>query len=269
MRFSTVKSLRRLAALALALAAGVLALSLNSCSTGGGTVFEPPQIEGATFVGDKACAYCHAKIIRVFPSSPHARLRLEKSPISGQNGCESCHGPASRHVATGAIGANSIVNPGKDSAACFQCHLQTQSEFHLPHHHPVIEGKMNCVQCHDPHSSDIFKPAGGLAMSRLNESCAQCHRQQTRPVAFEHPAMREGCVTCHNPHGSVNRKMLTQSDPNLCLRCHAQVPGPGAASGQIYIGSFNHTIFLKMGGCWTAGCHTAVHGSNVDVHLRY
>jgi hypothetical protein len=24
-----------------------------------------------------------------------------------------------------------------------------------------------------------------------------------------------------------------------------------------------------MGTCWTAGCHTAVHGSNVDPRLRY
>ena len=129
---------------------------------------------------------------------------------------------------------------------------------------------MNCVQCHDPHGRDIFKPAGGLAMSRLNESCAQCHRQQTRPFVFEHPALREGCVVCHNPHGSINRKMLTQSDPNLCLRCHAQRPGSAATSGQvIYIGDYDHTAFLRMGTCWTAGCHTAVHGSNVDVRLRY
>jgi predicted CXXCH cytochrome family protein len=106
-------------------------------------------------------------------------------------------------------------------------------------------------------------------MSRRNESCAPCHGEQTRPVVFEHPALREGCVICHNPHGSLNRKLLTQSDPNLCLRCHAQAPGPGAAGGQTYIGNINHTSFLKMGTCWTAGCHTAVHGSNVDVHLRY
>ena len=127
---------------------------------------------------------------------------------------------------------------------------------------------MNCVQCHDPHGSDIFKPAGGLAMSRLNESCAPCHRKQTRPVVFDHPAMREGCTTCHNPHGSLNRKMLTQSDPNLCLRCHAEVPAPGL-SGQIYIGNSIHTGFLQMGTCWTAGCHTAVHGSSVDRRMRY
>jgi hypothetical protein len=24
-----------------------------------------------------------------------------------------------------------------------------------------------------------------------------------------------------------------------------------------------------MGTCWTSGCHTAVHGSNVDPRLRY
>ena len=41
-----------------------------------------------------------------------------------------------------------IVNPAKDSSACFKCHLETQAEFHFPQHHPVIEGKMNCVQCH-------------------------------------------------------------------------------------------------------------------------
>ena len=35
--------------------------------------------------------------------------------------------------------------------------------------------------------------------------------------------MREGCTTCHNPHGSINRMMLTQPDNNLCFRCHAQV----------------------------------------------
>jgi predicted CXXCH cytochrome family protein len=78
--------------------------------------------------------------------------------------------------------------------------------------------------------------------------------------------MREGCTVCHSPHGSINAKLLVQRDSNLCLRCHAQVPGP---SGQVYIGNINHTALLRMGACWSSGCHTAVHGSNVDVRLRY
>jgi len=264
MRDSKPAGLRWLGVLAFVLAAVVLVISVNSCSTDDRTIDVPLAIPGAHEAGNKACMDCHAEIVRRFPSSPHARVH----PASlGQDnaGCESCHGPGSKHIEAGG-GFKFIINPGKNPEACLQCHLSARSEFQSLHHHPVLEGRMNCVQCHDPHGSDIFKPAGGLAMARHNESCAQCHREQTRPVLFEHPALREGCTICHNPHGSVNRKLLTESDPNLCLRCHAQRAG---AQGQIYIGNSLHTTYMKMGTCWTAGCHTAVHGSNVDVRLRY
>ena len=250
-------------------AAGGLVLSLISCSTTPLGVAEPPAIPGASFVGNKTCQECHANITRVFPTSAHARIYLEGEQRAGQTGCESCHGAGSLHVKGGGGRGKFIVNPGKDPAACLQCHLAQQGEFQLPQHHPVLEKKMNCVQCHDPHGSDIFKRASGLAMARLNENCAGCHREQTRPFVFEHPALREGCVVCHSPHGSINAKMLVQPDLNLCLRCHAQVQGPSVAPGQVYIGNVNHTSFIRMGACWSSGCHTAVHGSNVDVRLRY
>lgn len=249
--------------------AGSMVPVLISCSTTPGTLVAPPDIPGATFVGNKACAECHSAITRGFPASAHARIQLEDARAAGQTGCESCHGPASLHIAGGGGRGKFIINPRKDPAACFECHRQEQGEFQLPQHHPVLEGKMNCVQCHDPHGSDIRKSAGGLAMARLNEACAQCHREQTRPVVFEHPALREGCTVCHNPHGSINAKLLIQRDLNLCLRCHAQVQGPSVAPGQVYIGKKDHTAYLRMGACWSSGCHTAVHGSNVDVRLRY
>lgn len=238
----------------------MISILLASCASDR-AVNVPLEIPGAHAVGNKSCADCHAAIVAKFPSSPHARF------FAHGDGCESCHGPGSEHAAAGK--AQFIINPGKEPASCFQCHMDIQGQFHLPQHHPLLEGRINCVQCHDPHGLDIFKPKGGLAMSRLNESCAQCHRAQTRPVVFEHDAMREGCTVCHDPHGSLNRKLLTQSDPNLCLRCHAQNPGPASAPGQIYIGNVLHTPFLRMGTCWTAGCHTAVHGSSVDPRLRY
>jgi predicted CXXCH cytochrome family protein len=241
------------------------ALLLNSCSTPNATVMVPLEIPGATFVGNDACADCHAPITQKFPGSIHSRVHFDQEKLPGGTSCESCHGPASKHVAM--PGRRFIINPRKDSSACFQCHLETRAEFQLPHHHPVLENKMNCVQCHDPHGSDIFKPKGGLAMARLDESCAQCHREQTRPFVFEHAAMREGCTVCHNPHGSINRKMLTESDANLCLKCHAQVQGAGR--GEIYIGSVPHTDLLRQGTCWTAGCHSSVHGSNIEGLRRY
>jgi predicted CXXCH cytochrome family protein len=268
MRVPQINFLRHWAGWTLLAAGGALILLANSCSTVNDAVFEPPQVEGATFVGDKTCAECHGNITRAFPASPHARLHLENGQMAGQSGCESCHGPASKHVAVGGGRGKFIVNPAKDPNACFQCHSEIQAQFHFPQHHPVIEGKMNCVQCHDPHGLDIMKPSGGLAMARLNETCAQCHREQTKPVVFEHAALREGCTTCHSPHGSINPKMLTIRDSNLCLRCHAQTPGI-AGPGHIYIGTMDHTDYLRYGTCWTAGCHTAVHGSNVQPYLLY
>ncbi len=249
---------------------GAAAILLLSCAGVQRTVTAPPPlIEGATFVGNKSCFECHTNITRLFPSSPHSRLHIEGVPMKEQAGCESCHGPGSKHVASGGGRGRFILNPGKDPAACYACHLQTHAEFSLPNHHPVREGRMNCVQCHDPHGADILRPAGLLSVTRQNETCAQCHREQSRQVIYEHEALREGCTICHSPHGSINRKLLTERDANLCLRCHAQTPGAGGQRQRIFIGSSDHTLRLRQGACWSAGCHTAIHGSNINPTMLY
>lgn len=244
---------------------GALGL-LASCSTVTRTVSAPPQIEGAHFVGNKTCADCHTNIARMFPASPHARFYKDDPQWAGATGCESCHGAGSKHVAAGGGRGRFIVNPGKDPTSCFQCHLEAHAEFSLPHHHPVAESHMGCVQCHDPHGREIFKPAGGLAMARVNQSCAGCHREQARHFVYEHEALREGCVSCHTPHGSIHSKLLAERDSNLCLKCHAQVQ---SASGQVIIGKLDHTFLLSAGTCWSAGCHSAVHGSNIHPKMLH
>jgi predicted CXXCH cytochrome family protein len=240
----------------------------SSCTASRRTLVLPREIPGATYVGNQACSVCHTNYVRAFPPSPHSALHVEHASVVGQSGCESCHGPGSLHAQAGRAGTQLIINPGKDPGACFECHLESRFEFSLPYHHHVPEGRMNCVQCHDPHGMDILKPAGGLMLSRLNQNCGQCHREQTRPFVFEHEALREGCTVCHQPHGSANAKMLTDPDQNLCLKCHAQTQAPGS-SGTIYIGKIPHTGFLTQGTCWAAGCHSSIHGSNVDPRMRF
>jgi len=245
------------------------AMALVSCATTKDSVRGVPSIEGARFVGNESCRECHVDYVRDFPSSPHARVHLETAQLPGQTGCESCHGPGSRHVAAGGGWGKFIVNPGSDPAGCFSCHLDTEMQFHLPQRHPVVEGRMNCVSCHDPHGLDILNPIGGWEMARADESCAQCHREQTRLRVFPHEALREGCTFCHEPHGSINRKLLAQPGLNLCLRCHAQVQGPGVSQGRLVIGAIDHSVFIARGTCWSSGCHTAVHGSDINHHLLY
>ena len=243
--------------------------ALSSCSTTQNAASSPPKVEGAHFVGNKVCYDCHTNMVRIFPASPHARFYKEDMKWAGVTGCESCHGAGSKHVEMGGGRGQFIVNPRKDPATCLECHIDVHAELNLSQHHPVLEGKMSCVQCHDPHGSDIFKRAGGLAMARLNQSCAECHREQSKPVVFEHEALREGCTVCHSPHGSPNRKMLVEPDPNLCLKCHSQLQGPAVPGGELFIGKVPHAAFLAQGTCWSAGCHTAIHGSNVNRLMLY
>jgi predicted CXXCH cytochrome family protein len=251
-----------------------LAILIISCATVDRVVVAPPMIPGAKYVGMDQCALCHEKQVKDFNLTQHSRMQIRvaqgKEEVEGL-GCEGCHGPGSLHVDAGG-GKGKFIISGKNPDACFQCHLDKKAEFSLQYHHPVLEGRMDCTACHNPHGANIHTTVE-MPMGRANETCAQCHRNQSRPHVFEHEALREGCVACHNPHGSINPKLLVQRDNNLCLKCHAQVASPTVPSAT-FIGTMPHagfgpTEFLKQGTCFSAGCHTAVHGSDVNSHLRY
>jgi len=249
----------------LCLLSGV-AVFIASCGTLQNVRVLPPVIEGATYVGNDACANCHENMVKKFEASVHKRMEVKGAEVETSTGCEACHGAGSKHVdAEDSMKAATIFNPGKSSDACYRCHFDTQVEFNLPYSHPVKQGKMTCADCHDPHGANARKP-GDLAIARANDTCRKCHKEQTRQHAFEHEAVRDGCITCHRVHGSIHRAMLVENDVNLCLKCHAQVQ---TGTGSAPIGARDHASYFSRSTCWGAGCHTAVHGSNVDSHLRY
>lgn len=220
---------------------------------------EMEMIKGAKYVGSDSCAACHEQETKEFKISTHARISIPNEAVELKD-CEMCHGPASLHVDAGG-GKDNIVNPKKNPSACFTCHMDKRMEFKLPYHHPLLEGKMSCTDCHSPHGSNV-RPWSATTLAGVNETCFKCHKEQQGPFVFEHEALREGCVTCHQVHGSIHPKMLVARDNNLCLRCHTQMDFPN-------IGKQNHVTRLAQGTCFSAGCHTATHGSNFDDHLRY
>ena len=267
----------------LALTMGVLVALVAgiSCRTVSRSVVELPNVPGAKYIGSKECEQCHEEIYRSFQTADHARL-LAEGPNALNAGCESCHGPGSLHSDSGgetkppysfasgrpqssSYGARLALDPARTrDTVCFQCHADVRGQFSLPNHHPVPEGRMSCIQCHPPHKG-IAHAGGSTALLAVEENCLQCHPAERGPYVFEHEALREGCTTCHTPHGSINAKMLTVRDSNLCLKCHFQQ----MSGGNILIGGQDHTLRLQQGSCWTAGCHEAVHGSRVNASLRF
>ncbi len=251
----------KLAVLALALAATALAVSCATSRSNRGVVI-PPSIPGADYIGSDTCEQCHDHVTKHFASAPHARL-IAQGPNAIDVSCESCHGPGSVHVESGGA-ARTILNPDRNPESCYHCHSNLRGQFALPHAHPVGDGRLTCSACHAPHSGDAFVGSAST-LDSANQACLACHQLQRGPHIFEHEAMREGCLTCHTPHGSVNQKMLTQRNAVLCLKCHFQQQ----VGGQILIGNRDHTPYLSRGTCWSAGCHEAVHGSQVSSTLRF
>jgi predicted CXXCH cytochrome family protein len=261
--------------------AGLLLLAVISCSTVNRAVVMLPDVPGAKYIGSKECEQCHEELYRGFKSADHARLVAE-GPNGLNAGCESCHGPCSLHSESGgevkppysftagrpqpalATARLTQTPPRATETVCYQCHNEIRGQFNLPNHHPVPEAKMACTQCHSPHKGSAYK-SGGTALLSQNEGCFECHPAQRGPYTFEHEALREGCTTCHSPHGSVNAKMLTERNANLCLKCHFQQ----VQNGAILIGGKDHSSSLQRGTCWSAGCHEAVHGSRVNPSLRF
>lgn len=195
-------------------------------------------------VKSEQCLTCHADAHPRFFATAHAQAGLACTD------CHTIHADGSRGLLTppkDAIGAELAREIGRSSAACIDCHQQTQTQFAFNERHRLEEGILACVDCHSPHEPQARIRLGGFKQ----DTCVECHADKGGPFVFEHGAQRiEGCVACHTPHGSPNRHMLKfQSVADSCYSCHAAVPG-------------FHTRFTSETIC--TNCHVSIHGSNFD-----
>ena len=155
----------------------------------------------------------------------------------------------------------------QEPEACYKCHQKIFAMNHLPSHHPIMEGKMVCSDCHDPHGQ-LEK---NLKAETINLLCYKCHAEKTGPFAYPHPPVNENCCICHEPHGTVANNLLKQPPAFLCLRCHAgHRPGHGTATaphrrpptrGRVNIDANPNTRPVFYTNC--TNCHTQIHGSDV------
>jgi len=239
-------SFRTVGLAALSGAAGLLFVSLAAVAPA--QEQDPPE-----YVGGDLCAECHVEQASRLEGTVHADLLefLGDEPV-GVGGCEACHGPGMLHAmmaGTEDPGFRDAFVVKPDPDGCFGCHLDVRGQFSLPERHAVLQGFMECSDCHDPHGS--FNSV--LRAEAHNATCTDCHADKEGPWVFPHASAEvEGCTVCHEPHGSVNPHMLPFREVALtCLSCHASQPP-----------WHSQPNFSEC-----TSCHVQIHGSNLDKHF--
>jgi DmsE family decaheme c-type cytochrome len=141
---------------------------------------------------------------------------------------------------------------------CLACHPDKRGEIMKPSHHPIIEGKVACHDCHDPHGA--LTPVM-LKAESYQDLCTSCHADKRGPWIHEHPPVMENCATCHTPHGSSHNRLLAQKPPALCADCHPGGHTHGLYDGRGTLPGINPSnIRFEGSGC--INCHRQIHGSN-------
>ncbi len=220
-----------------------------SCHAGGKEHIEDPStdniINPQTASPDKAessCITCH---------TPHADLDnygFDMHQSQGLN-CSSCHK---------VHGQNKSLLLDKQSSFCIPCHSETKTKFARRSNHPVKQGILTCLSCHQ-----FTKKQDDNLSYDLGRVCQSCHPEQGGPFLYEHESTigysvnGEGCIACHDPHGSENDNLLKQKGNDLCKQCHVQ------------------HITRNHGSQWDSNwsklpcqsCHIDIHGSFVNDHF--
>ncbi len=209
---------------------------------------KPDQVFGrnsATPSADKngACLSCHSKDSKrhLWAGSAH-----EVRDVA----CSSCHKIHTAH--------DNVRDKRTQPEVCFTCHKEQRAQVNKQSHHPILEGKVSCSDCHNVHGS-----AGPKLMKRdsVVETCYVCHMEKRGPFVHNHRPVSDDCTNCHMPHGTTADNLLKARPPLVCYQCHSGHATPGVAGIAPAVTSAKQNTFIEQGrGC--LNCHTEIHGSN-------
>jgi DmsE family decaheme c-type cytochrome len=234
---------------------------------------QPFEVNGRT-VG---CEGCHGDGTRHIESGDKTAIHTFSKEADDSDACLTCHrgkGMPEWHASTHAqqdvacTKCHTIHRQTSPQDSCRGCHGRETSQFQLPSHHPLREGKMTCASCHDVHSANEAQLKTG---ERLNELCYGCHQEVEGPYMFEHAPVQEDCRQCHAPHGTIANKLLIANEPMLCLQCHEMHfhTGVSTSIGDTVVGGISYPSTNGPRGMDKAfntkctQCHIQIHGSDL------
>ena len=185
------------------------------------------------------CLSCHEKNARLFwQGSSH-----EARDVT----CTNCHRVHEN------LSPRHQLAKGDEIQTCAQCHPEKRAQQLRISRHPLLEGKMSCTSCHNPHGTVTPQL---LKENSVNDTCFTCHAEKRGPFLWEHAPVTESCTNCHQPHGSNHESMLKVSKPRLCQQCHIPTRHPTRPYGT------DPASQKFMLGRSCNSCHVNIHGSN-------
>jgi len=217
--------------------------------------------------------------------------KSEADKVNGQ--CMNCHQTGlrthwegSRHQMEGVACTNchqvhtprdAVLSKVTQPEVCFSCHKMQRAETHKISHHPILEGKVACSDCHNPHGSTGPKL---LIKDSVNETCYTCHAEKRGPFLWEHQPVADDCTNCHTPHGSNSTPLLKARMPFLCQECHsgdhakniysgANLPFGNATTINGVQGRANFSPPAQLNARACTNCHVLVHGSNHPAGAKF
>jgi DmsE family decaheme c-type cytochrome len=194
------------------------------------------------YAGVETCQACHQMqqkgVLDRFPKTTMGILFLNHPRDAAEKlGCETCHGPAKEHAASGGQTFAGMIRYTKGSQtpvplrndACLKCHQKRETLFWPGSAHDVKD--VGCTECHVVHTEPGIHARHQLKRVTVSDTCNVCHKKQvSEELRFSHHPLREGkmeCTSCHNPHGTTSPKLVRGlSNKELCFTCHAQYRGP-------------------------------------------
>ena len=206
------------------------------------------------------CMTCHAgnRHLVFWESGKHAQNEVA---------CSNCHSMHGRPSATVPVAPYTTSFRPNEADLCGTCHMQIRAAIMKPSHHPIIENKIKCSDCHNVHGA--LTPVM-LKAETVNQQCYSCHSDKRGPYMFAHPPVEENCLHVPQPArlGLLPVAEREAAEPLPGLPRRGASPGHAVRRGGNVqqsadgtaqsAGSVNTRLIARA----CTNCHNNIHGSN-------
>ena len=146
--------------------------------------------------------------------------------------CESCHGPASKHVKDpeNKVFKASLADPIRTNEVCFQCHMRNRDKRLQTEYKQIKDLWMDAKDYPDGYEPGkpliSYKLPAPFALGQETKEFwanGAAKKNRTQGNEYIHDRMYQHgitCINCHDPHKLTNTAQKPEGN-DACMKCHS------------------------------------------------